>query len=265
MSSELKVQLAAMPLTAHRRLKTQLEEWASSLAPDTQIRFAPSFHEKIPLIEPRVINLLEKNIQDGFVHIVVMGARDWVDLSRQLRFDCRVIGVKPSAYPPHIPWEDFQAVLDEKLSFEARWAEVIRPVDAKGPLFLPVRGFVPENKYREFWQACDCYRDHAQIHEARELLKGVYATHHRSSAGSARYWVDSGDKAFKVDPTKHALYPDQRMGANRFRFCSLVPRGFHYDVVHERGNKFSLIDGKQMYHKGISRANIDPWGSVRLP
>src|SRR6266404_3726551 len=119
MSSELKVQIAAMPLTAHRRLKTQLEEWVSSLGTGTEIRFAQSFHEKISLIEPRLINLVEKNIQEGFVHIVIMGARDWFDLRRRLGFDCRVIGIKPSVYPPYIPWEDFQAVLDAALRFEA--------------------------------------------------------------------------------------------------------------------------------------------------
>jgi hypothetical protein len=246
-------------------LKTELEEWKSSLGGEIEIRFTPSFHEKKPLVDQKLLNLIEKNIQEGFVHIVIMGARDWDDLRRRLAFDCRVIGVNPSAYPPMIPWEEFQALLDEKLKFEAQWCEVIRPADAKGPLFLPVGGFVPENKYRDFWKTCDCYRDPARIQEARDLLKGVYAKYHRSSSGSARYWVDSGDKAFRVDPTRHALYPDQRKGANRFRFCTLVPPGFHYDVVHERGKRFNLIDGKQMSHTNIMRANIDPWGSVRLP
>lgn len=265
MPAEFKVQITAMPLTAHRRLKTQLETWASTLANGTEIRFAPSFHEKISLIDSRVINLIKKNIQDGYVHIVVMGAREWVDLRQRFGLDCRVIGVRLSAYPPNIPWEDFQAVLDEKVRFEDQWCEAIRPVDARGPLYLPVGGFLPDNRYRDFWKACDCYKDRSQLHGARELLKGVYARHHRRSGGNPRYWVDSGDKMFKIDPTNHALYPEQRMGANRFRFCSLVPPGFHYDVVHERGNRFNLIDGQHVYHKNISRANIDPWGSVRLP
>jgi len=69
---------------------------------------------------------------------------------------------------------------------------------------------------------------------------------------------------FKIDQNKHALYPEQRLGGKRFRFCTLVPPGFHYDVVHERGNEFNLI-GRQQTYKNIKRANIDPWGSVRLP
>jgi hypothetical protein len=262
MPIEMKVQITAMPLKVHQGLKTQLDSWKSKLAGGITAQFVPSFHPKFPLVDESLINRIEANIQDGFVHILVVNDRAWNDLRKRFGLDCRVIAL--SAYPPHISWEDFQAELDEKIGFEYQWCEAIRPVNPKGPLFLPVGGFQPESKYKDFWRACDCYKKSSELSHARDLLTGVYAKHNRRSAGTPRYWVDSGEKMFKIDPNKHALYPEQRSGGKRFRFCALVPPGFHYDVVHERGNEFNLI-GRQQTYKNIRRANIDPWGSVRLP
>jgi hypothetical protein len=231
---------------------------------EISIRLAPSFHETETRLEHRELNQIENNVQEGYVHIILVGVRGWTELKKKYELDCRVIRVSVPAYPPEIGWPEFEATLEKTINFERRWFHDIRPTDARGPLFLPLLGFRPEKKCEGFWDTCNCYGDEGRLTKAKQLLQAVHEKHRRSSQGTGGYWQDIDDRTFSIDPTGHGQYPEQRRGVNRFRFCALVPPGFHYDVVHARNKSFNLI-GKDMTHKKILRANIDSWGSVRLP
>lgn len=149
------------------------------------------------------------------------------------------------------------------VQFERRWCDVVKPRDMNHALLLPPPSFEPARTLHDFWRKCDCYGDASQLTGANNILQSVRANHRRSLSGMGSYWVDEKHRKFTIDRAGHARTTEDRQQLRRFRFCYEVLPGFHYDVVHVRGERFSL-NGLQRLHTNIMRGNVDPWGSVRI-
>ena len=259
----LRVQLVGMPLRVHRRLSVELGDFASRLRPEILLRLVPSSSQSLPDIGRPELEVVRQNIQEGYTHIAVVPSRAQKEVLREFRFDCRVILLDLPGDFIRLPWDVFENCLRVAFDFELRWCDAIRPSDVRSPLLLPEVSFVPEREVVDFWRHCDCYRDASRLTRANNLLQAVRGAHRRSKAGVGAYWVDAGRRQFIVDPSYHATSREERRGLLRFRFCYQVPAGFHYDVTHELGERFS-IRGRGEFHDRVLRVNADPWGSIRV-
>jgi hypothetical protein len=261
----IKLQVVGMPLKTHRRLRPEFDKWVPTVAQDLSVRLLPSSHETIPRIDSSEFHQIQSNIQDGFVHIAIVPSRNQRDAQIRFRFDCRVINLNLSSDCQHITWQEFQDAISESLIYEKKWCTIARPNDTNHPLLLPRPSFEPELSVGDFWRQCDCYREAALLLEANNALQRVKSLHKRIPHGQSSFWEDSRRREFRVDPSRHGLAPEQRRGLKKFRFCFEVPRGFHYDVVHASGARFSLTGREEQVYRDINRANVDPWGTVRIP
>ena len=259
----LRVQLVGLPLNVHRRLKPDFDAWYTLVQQEVSIRLAPSLSETSPEIGPRELKQVECNVQEGFTHIAVGPVRGWKELRKRFLFDCRLIKLRLPDDFLQLNWSRLKDALVAAVEFERRWRDVVKPGDMNHPLLLPPPSFEPAQDLRDFWQKCDCYGDTSQLTRVNNVLQKVKAVHRRSLHGMGSYWVDEKDRKFSIDRAGHARTIGERQGLRRFRFCYEVLPGFHYDVVHVRGERFSL-KGLEGVHVNIMRGNVDSWGSVRI-
>lgn len=258
----MRLQLAAIPLATYRRLKDDLTVWSESLEPTHQIRVTPSKNRYLPIIEAPEIRDMEAAAQEGFVHILLVPTRWWRTASQHFRFDCRVAILDVSGDLRTLEWPALRAAMETCLEFEERWIHVVRPPDLRHPLLLPPPSFEPSRRIGDFWTACDVYRDTTRIGEAHDTLQRVISLHRNHESGIGPFWKDERNRRFCFDRNLHAMTPEERAGMRRFRFCLEVPRGFHFDVVHESGGRFCISDFRGNLHT-VTRSNVDPWGRVR--
>jgi hypothetical protein len=258
------LQVVGIPLSAYRRLRPDLARWAAMLEPEARIRFAPSNHERAPIIGDRELHQIDANIQDGFSHIAVMASKSASTVASRYQYDCRVAfvaGLEGEAADLSVG--DLTAALEAILRYEIRWKDVVGPGDGNNhPLLLPPSSFVPYAEVWDFWHNCDCYRETIRIDGANTVLQKVRARHRRSRAGVGTVWIDDGDRQFVIDPSRHGLAADGREGRRLFRFAHDVPADFHYDVSHVRGRPFRIRD-RHGTQTTVARANVNPWGDVR--
>lgn len=259
----LRLQLVGMPLRAHRRLSVELREFASRLQPEVLLRAAPSYSESQPDFAKRESEAARLNVQEGYTHLAVVPSRNQKQIQREFRFDCRVILLDLPGDLLRLSWDVLEHALTAAIEFEVQWCGAIKPSDVRSPLLLPEFSFLPERRIGDFWKQCDCYRDRARLTDANNILQAVRSIHRRSKTGVGGYWLDVGRRQFIVDQSYHAPSAEERRELLRFRFCYQVPKGFHYDVTHELGERFS-IRGSEGVIDRVSRVNVDPWGSMRV-
>lgn len=255
MTSQLKLQLAGLPLSAHRRVKADLDGWAASLP--VSLRLAPSQKSRMPAVGKEEFAQICANVQDGFVHIAAVPSRDVGPLAKKFSFSCRVVRLSLDD-PVRVTSHALIAQLTKVIEFESQWMEGVRPRDLGSPLILPCGHFVPSSVVQRFWSSCDCYWRSDALEAAKAIIGQVRQLHSRSSKGISRYWVDSQGLCFHRATAFHGRSLEERRGLKRFRFCFEVPPGFHFDVCRTDARPFTLADRSEM-----ERANIDPWGFVR--
>ena len=256
----MRLQVVGLPQRAHRRIEGEFRAWAAGLGPDVEIRPAPSLNETVPQVGVQERRLIEAHIQEGFAHIVAVPYRAIGELQTWFELDCRVtrLAIRDAVT---VGWDDFRAALIKAISFEQQWCTALKPTDLNHALLLPPISFVPARDLQGFWRQCDCYND-ARLNAASNLLERFGREHRKSQAGVGAFWLDTGGRRFIVDRARHARTAEERVGRRLFRFCYEVPHGFHYDVTHETNPRFNLITTERT-HVGITRANVDSWGSVR--
>lgn len=252
---------AGLPLNAYRDLESEFYSWAETLMPAIKFRACPLLSKHTPRIYPGDLKDLENIVAEGYVHIALFPCRDWEQVRDRFRFDCRVARLDLPGHLYGINWETVKGALARFLDFETRWCHAIRPRDINHPLLLPPPSFEPATEVRDYWRTCDIYRKNERLTEANNSLQ-VVVSKHRKAGGAGTFWLDIRDRRFHVDPTRHGRTPEERAGAEKFRFCFRVPGGFHFDVDHHRGREFWLTDRFGKTHK-VRHANVDPWGSVR--
>lgn len=258
----LHLQVVGFPGRTYHRLQISLAGLADDLSPRAAVRFSPSLHKHMPQVATAERKQIRRNIQDGFTHIAAPPCRDFSSLYNEFQFDCRIIRLNIVDII-RSDWDEVRTALLSALDFEERWSSAIRPMDLHSPLLLPPPSFNPIKPLAGFWKNCDCYRDTSKINTANDLIQAVRSQHRRGKTGLAGHWVDSGSRQFVGATAMHARTPEERVGMKRYRFCYEIPSGFHFDVTHESGRRFTVLGHNRQEHRNVTRANIDSWGSIR--
>jgi len=185
-----------------------------------------------------------------------------VHVEQRFLFDCRVVRLDVLGNW-QIEWSELELALVAFTEFEDRWCQRIRPKDCNDPLFLPPPSFLAQSQVQNYWKRCDVYRKDESLTAANNLKQLVKSLHCKAETGG-KYWLDDGGKRFRKAShnAQHGRTPEERAGGHRFRFCFPIEYGFHFDVDHDRLEKFVLLDYNKVNHKIEKRANVDPWGRI---
>jgi hypothetical protein len=156
--------------------------------------------------------------------------------------------------------EELEMILSEELEWTAR----VKPFAINSPLLLPQCAFKCERRHSDMWRHALAYGDIQNITGAERAIQDFRDTHHRKVAFqnySQQKWVDAASRIFDDDGAKHGVAPYPR----NWKFSYKLEPGFHYDVTHERGLRFSVDDFERRSHhvKPGDHLNIDPHGHVR--
>ncbi len=156
--------------------------------------------------------------------------------------------------------DELQAILSE----ESEWTARVKPSAMNSPLLLPQCAFKCERGHGDMWRHALAYGDMQNIAGAEKAIEDFRDTHHRKLAfqNYSKYaWIDAADRIFDEDGPRHGAAPYPR----NWKFSYKVEPGFHYDVTHERGVRFSVDDFELRSHyvKPGNHLNIDPHGHVR--
>lgn len=256
----MKVHLFGLPLSTHRRLKEESDDWQDAVPEPHLFRATPiSTNEYAPFTEGEIRDLAAA-VAEGFTHIVIPASRNWKVLQSRFQFDCRVHIARLWEPLKDITWELLKEHLHAATKLDEIWLGKLCPTDVRHPLLLPPSVFFTVRNTCRYWQRCDVYSEE-QIPEAEALLAVVEKEHRRPDGNGNRSWIDGRKWRYRIDPSKHGLSAADRAKGNAYRFCYEVPPGFHYDVTHDAGRTLDIqIDGKP---QSVAHCNVTPWGHVR--
>jgi hypothetical protein len=261
----IKIQVVGCPERIYHRLSRKFDDFAvAQLAKGTaEIRHSPSDQSERSHFTAAQ---LRDNFIAGFYHAALFPMRQGATVDAQLArlgaYDYRLTWLRFQGDVVDADWATIERELQRVVDYEVAWSGAIRPADHNHPLLLPPTAFEPSHECQGYWKTCDCYSDKVKIERARNVLETVRKTH-RAERNGAR-WVDRRDRQFSIDRSAHGRNLDDRSGLPRARFCFTVNAGFHYDVVHSHGRRFTVNGNDGVAHTQIKRANIDPWGAVRV-
>lgn len=256
----MKFHLFGLPLNTHRRLKQESSNWRDAVPSAHSFRATPIFSNAIgPATESELSELIN-GVNEGFTHIIIPANRDWGDIEKRLRFDCRVHSVKLRQPLKDLTWSILRENLQRIASMDEEWIERVSPKDLRHALLLPPPVFATNSRTANYWKRCDVYKIE-NIAGAEQLLVEVEREHRRPDNGGARSWLDDCRRRYRFDPSRHGLSPADRARMKSFRFCFEIPAGFHYDMTDDLGRGFELnINGK--IHR-LAHCNVTPWGQIR--
>jgi hypothetical protein len=256
----MKVHLFGLPISTHRRLKEESENWQHAVPEPHLFRATPIPTNKYAPFTEGEIRDLAASVAEGFTHIVIPASRDWRVLQSRFQFDCRVHIARLWQPLKTITWEVLKGRLHAATKLDEVWVAKFCPTDLRHPLLLPPSIFKPTRDTHRYWHRCDVYSE-KQIPSAEELLGIVEKEHRKPDHNGIRSWLDGRKLRYRVDPSKHGLSAADRARCKAHRFCYEVPPGFHYDVVDDAGRTFMIeIDGKL---QKVVHCNVTPWGHVR--
>lgn len=255
----MRIQLAGLPLSAHRRLYEESSGWTDAVPGAHHFSPTPASSSTPNDLSSSDRREILRKVEQGYVHIVMPGIRAWKDFRRCIEFECRIHILRLPSPLRQIQWSDLRSELHRVVELEEKWLQRIGPSDVNHALLLPPDQFEPEKRCANYWHHCDVYAE-SGIEKAESILQAV-KSHHRKPDGPGRSWLDSRSLRFRIDPSRHGLSPNERSAKQSYRFCFAVPLGFHFDVSHDKGRQFTLIkDGAP--HR-FTRVNVTPWGHLR--
>ena len=151
---------------------------------------------------------------------------------------------------------EFDNILQKIVDFEEQWRADIRPTGVDSPLLLPECSFDGNATTEAMWKRAHYVRPTDDfIEEVANLIQLFRRTHHRSSGS----WLDEASRQFVVPEQFHGV-ADRR---DRWKFTFEVPLGFHYDVRHNKGREFRVVDHSGVQHRFKRYTNVDCHGHVR--
>jgi len=256
----LKVHLFGLPISTHRRLKEESEEWKEAVPTPHEFRATPvSSNSHLPFTDGE-LRALRDAVGEGFTHIVVPGSRDWKKVRAVFQFDCRVHIARLWEPLRDVTWRLLRDHLHAAVRLDESWLSKVSPGDVRHALLLPPAMFAPYRVAERYWHRCDVYAE-SLIPEAERLLQIVEREHRKPDSGGGRSWLDNRKLRYRLDPAKHGLSVADRTGVKTYRFCYEVSAGFHYDVEDDLGRTFVVdIGGKP---EKLKHCNVTPWGHIR--
>jgi hypothetical protein len=256
----LKVHLFGLPLSTHRRLEQESNDWVDAVPPGHEFSSTPiSTNERAPFSSNELKDLKAK-VGHGYTHVIIPASRHWEAVAKFLQFDCRVHVARLWEPIRDVNWADLKEALHAAVKLDEKWLAKIAPADVRHALLLPPKFFSPVRDTEAYWYRCDVYQE-AKIPAAEKLLSLVEREHRKQDGKGGRSWIDQRNLRYRVDPSKHALSVAARSGQKDFRFCYEVMPGFHYDVHDDADRSFVIdIGGKS---ETVNHCNVTPWGHVR--
>ena len=256
----MKVHLVGLPLSTHRRLKIESNNWKDAVPSPHLFRSSPISTNAFDSFTEGEIKDVTAAIGEGFTHIVIPANRDWKVIQQRFQFDCRIHLARLWEPLKDITWELLKERLHAVTNLDEIWLEKLSPKDLKHSLLLPPTIFSTMHKTHSYWKICDIYSED-RMSAAEQLLHVVEKEHWRSDRNGHRSWIDERKRRYRIDPSKHGRSVADRSQLNSYRFCFEIPPGFHYDVTEDNQRAFRMeIDGNP---QTISHCNVTPWGHVR--
>lgn len=257
----MKIHLFGLPISLHRKLKQESEDWRKAVPDGHNFRATPIYSNELAPLSQSELREIESAVDDGFTHIVLPASRNWGAVKAHFQFDCRVHVARLRNPLRDLTWPILQQALHDMARLDEEWLERFCPTEIRHPLLLPPKFFVTEKATADFWNKCDAY-SRERFAAASGLLEEVERVHRRPDGKGKRNWVDGRGWRYRIDPSMHAPAAKERAGRKSFRFCFEVPPGFHYDVTHDKEGYFRIeIDRRT---QSVKHCNITPWGKVRL-
>jgi len=256
----MKIHLFGLPLSIHRRLKEESSNWQEALPPGHGFRATPSFSNSVGQFSESELGELVHAVGEGFTHIVIPATRDWQEIKRRLQFDCRIHLARLRQPLRDLTWPILQENLHTVAKMDEAWLDKLSPKDLRHALLLPPTVFATNKTTFEYWLRCDVYSTE-RFESAEELLAAVESHHRRPDGQRAWSWLDSRNRRYRIDLSRHGRSHSDRAQRKAFRFCYEIPPGFHYDVTEDSGRPFKInIDGRSVT---LTHCNVTPWGYVR--
>jgi hypothetical protein len=257
---EVKVHLFGLPLNLHRRLKEESSNWQGAVPDGHFFRATPIYSNAVGPATDSELQELVVGVNDGFTHIVIPANRDWANIEKRLKFDCRVHSAKLRQPIRDLTWPILQENLLRITAMDEEWLVKVSPKDLRHALLLPPPVFATNAKTADYWRHCDAYSNE-RITAAERLLTEVEKEHRKQDSTGGRSWIDSRRRRYRYDPSRHALSPADRAQMKSYRFCYEIPSGFHYDMTDDSGREFQIeIGGKTLV---LTHCNVTPWGVLR--
>lgn len=182
--------------------------------------------------------------------------------SRSSRLDCSKGSTLPPTWPRwtvHSPryWgrPTFDDELGDLLAFECSWRTRLQP-SVDSPLLLPEGQFAAEYSTKDMWRRVfGVGRRKDDLGAVAETVARFRLRHHHQ-----RGWRDTKSLVFsrQAPHGTHGL-PTWR----RRKFTFALPKGFHFDVAHERERPFALTSADGTSKPYRSHANVDAFGYTR--
>jgi len=255
----MKVHLFGLPKSAHIRLKNESRDWIDAVPTSHEFRSTPILSNELGVVSSSEIDELAKAVGEGFNHLVLAGVREWKKVYSRLHFDCRIHLAQIGEPLRDLKWPRLQEHLHAVVAMDEVWLRRLSPTDLRHALLLPPTVFETNRDTADFWRQCDVYRQEL-FASGEQLLAEVERHHRRHDAKGVKSWLDSGNRRYRFDHSKHGSSQADRAGAKSYRFCFEIPSGFHYDVVDDSGRAFKIaINGRSQW---VSHCNVTPWGRV---
>ena len=257
----VRIQIVGLPSNVYRRLREWIQAWSRELTDAVTVRSVPLMSRSSYSLDANAFNNIDRNVQDGFTHLLIAPVRNFRDVTDRYALDLRLVRLHLPSDLHRLSWDELRPALVQASEYEARWCRVAKPDDTNHPLLLPPPSFETHKTLGDFWNTCDCYGDTERLDAANSALQKAVQIHRKRIEG-VRLWIDCRQRVFAVDRARHGRTLGERRGEHRYRFCYQIPPGFHYDVFHVRRDTFNL-HGRGGTHNSIRGANVDSWGSVR--
>ena len=147
--------------------------------------------------------------------------------------------------------DEWWTQIEEKLQLEETWRASVRPPDRRHALLLPRGTFASR---RDPWTTAQRAVTQRTVARARGEIDEFEGAHRRQGR-----WRDENGLLFDSGGPEHGVAPENR----RWKFTYQLSPGFHFDVRHDGGRGFTLIDASGEDRSFREYTNVDSHGYLR--
>jgi hypothetical protein len=238
--------------------KVQLDGWSYSVF--------PGLRPKVPGLElSQMTALFEEAAVRGGAHVfAVLEGRESGSVAEAVRehFRFRWIAAHfvreaTNSLAPLV--EELQRATQE----EIEWRHSMHPIRKSSPLALPRCGFRASRSVENIWATCESFNKQVgYFPKLSAQLRRFEEEHHKNwDRHQGKFFIDSDRRVWKDDGPYHGDAPFPR----DWKYSSVLPEGFHFDVQHEQWKGFDYHDrvGKKKSVAATRHCNVDAHGYLR--
>ena len=147
--------------------------------------------------------------------------------------------------------DEWWTQIEEKLRLEETWRGSVRPPNRGHALILPFGTFASR---LDPWTTAQRARTQRMVGRARGEIDAFHRDHRYKG-----HWRDERGLVFDSAGPEHGIAPENR----RWKFTYQLSPGFHFDVRHEAGRGFTVVDANGERQSFREYTNVDSHGHVR--